>query len=263
MLMLTHTWILKELLAHSGKEAPTQDIFAYNVCPDLLPIHRSVHASMTHRISRFRQVPREYRKAHYVQIHLLADDIAHHGQICEEVVTEFNPDAAGYTYVKGQPLVTPIMDYCANLGCPIDRAEAAYRSHMIIELSTDIYLRKAGEGTALIELFQDSLEKTDRLYMPEFMRTLSWLFGIEGPVIQEALNQAMGFYTPERMIRFAEEGERVGRYVRIFGFNDANEAACAGMWDLMNQGMLLIGDPLDYLHGVVQTIRESPYCGIL
>lgn len=263
MLMLTHTWILKELLALCGQENSTHDIFAYNVCPDLLPIHRSVHASMTHRISRFKQVPREYRKAHYVQIHLLADDIAHHGRICEEVVTEFNPDAAGYTYVKGQPLISPIMDYCANLGCPVDRTEAAYRSHMIIELSMDIYLRKAGEGGALVELFQDALEKTDRLYMHEFIRTLSWLFGIEGPVIQEALDQAMGFYTAERMIRFVEGDERVGRYVRIFGFNDANESACAGMWDLMNQGMLLIGDPMDYLHGVVRTIRESPYCGIL
>lgn len=263
MLMLTHTWILKELLAQSGKEAPTQDIFAYNVCPDLLPIHRSVHASMTHRIARFKEVSREYRKAHYVQIHLLSDDIAHHGSICEEVVTEFNPDASGYTYVKGKPLVEPIMDYCAKFGCPIDRAEAAYRSHMIIELSVDIHLRKAEGGSALVNLFQDALEKTDSLYLPEFKRTLSWLFGIEGPVIQEALNQAMGFYTPERMIRFVEGGERVRRYVRIFGFNEANESACEGMMDLMNQGMSLIGDPMDYLHGVVRTIRESPYCGIL
>ena len=125
MLMLTHTWILKELLALSSSETPTLDIFAYNVCPDLLPIHRTVHASMTHRISRFIQVPREYRKAHYVQLHLLADDIAHHGRICEEVVTEFNPDADGYAYVMGQPLVGPIMDYCNSFGLPVDRVEAA------------------------------------------------------------------------------------------------------------------------------------------
>lgn len=263
MLMLTHTWILQELLAQSSSATPTLDIFAYNVCPDLLPIHRSVHASMTHRISRFKQVPREYRKAPYVQLHLLADDIAHHGRICEEVVTEFNPDADGYAYVVGQPLVGPIMDYCAAFGIPIDRAEAAYRSHMIIELSVDIFLRKNGGGRALVDLFQNALEQTDRLYNAEFTRTLSWLFGIEGPVIQEALNQAMSFYTAERMMRFVDGAERVTHYVKKFGFNEANEAAREGMRDLMNQGMTLIGDPMDYLHGVVRTIRESPYCGIL
>jgi len=263
MLMLTHTWILKELLALSSSATPTLDIFAYNVCPDLLPIHRSVHASMTHRISRFKQVPREYRKAHYVQLHLLADDIAHHGRICEEVVTEFNPDADGYAYVTGQPLVQPIMDYCDSFGLPIDRIEAAYRSHMIIELSVDIYLRKNGEGRALVDLFQDSLEQTDQLYMPEFVRTLSWLFGIDGLVIQESLNQAMAFYTADRMLRFVDGKERIAHYVKKFGFSEVNEAACGGMIDLMNQGMSLVGDPMDYLHGVVRTIRESPYCGIL
>jgi hypothetical protein len=263
MLMLTHTWILRELLALSSSETPALDIFAYNVCPDLLPIHRSVHASMTHRLSRFRQVPREYRKAHYVQLHLLADDIAHHGRICEEVVTEFNPDADGYTYVVGRSLVGPIMDYCASFGLPVDRVEAAYRSHMIIELSVDIYLRKNGEGRALVDLFRNALEQTDRLYMAEFTRTLSWLFGIEGPVIQEALNQAMAFYTAERMMRFVDGEERIAHYVKTFGFNEANESAGEGMRDLMNQGMSLVGDPMEYLHGVVRTIRESPYGVIL
>jgi hypothetical protein len=263
MLMLTHTWILKELLALSSVETPTLDIFAYNVCPDLLPIHRSVHASMTHRLSRFKQVPREYRKALFVQLHLLADDIAHHGRICEEVVTEFNPDADGYAYVAGKPLVGPIMDYCASFGLPVDRVEAAYRSHMIIELSVDIYLRKNGEGRVLVDLFQDALEQTDRLYMPEFTRTLSWLFGIEGPVIQESLNQAMSFYTADRMMRFVDGRERIAHYVKKFGFNEANEPAVEGMRDLMRQGMFLVDDPMDYLHGVVRTIRESPYCGIL
>lgn len=263
MLMLTHTWILRELLALSSSATPTLDSYAYNVSPDLLPIHRSVHASMTHRLSRFKEVPREYRKAHYVQLHLLADDIAHHGRICEEVVTEFNPDADGYAYVVGQPLVGSIMDYCDAFGLPVDRVEAAYRSHMIIELSVDIFLRKNGEGRALVDLFQDALEQTDRFYMAEFTRTLSWLFGIEGPVIQESLSQAMSFYTADRMLRFADGGERVAHYVKKFGFNETNDAACEGMRDLMSQGMSLVGDPMDYLHGVVRTIWESPYCGIL
>ncbi|MBN1548991.1 MAG: hypothetical protein JW902_20235 [Syntrophaceae bacterium] len=260
MLMLTHTWFLKELLALCSPEVKTPDVFAYNICPDLLPIHRNVHASMTHRISRFIEVPREHRKAHYVQLHLLADDIAHHGRICEEVVTEFNPNALGYAYVTGRPLVEPIMDYCNAFDLNIDRTEAAYRSHMIIELSVDIFLRKNGEGQALVNLFQDSLEKTERLYIQEFMRTLSWLFGIEEPVIREALNQGMMFYTAERMVRFVDEAERAPRYVRIFGLSDKNEAACAGMKELMSFGMSLVGDPMDYLHGVVRTIRESPYC---
>lgn len=263
MLMLTHTWILRELLALCPPGVKTPDIFAYNVCPDLLPIHRSVHASMTHRISRFKQVPREHRKAHYVQLHLLVDDIAHHGRICEEAVTEFNPDAKGYAYVTGKPLIRPIMDYCQSLGLPVDRIEAAYRSHMIIELSVDIYLRQNGEGRALVDLFQNALEQTGRLYVSEFTRTLSWLFGIDAAVVQEALNRAMTFYTADKMMRFVNMEQRVGFYVNKFGFNDTNEFACAGMRNLMDQGMSLVGDPMDYLHGVVRTIRESPYCGRL
>jgi hypothetical protein len=263
MLMLTHTWILKELLVLCEPVITTPDIFAYNVCPDLLPIHRSVHAQMTHQISRFREVPCEHRKAHYVQLHLLADDIAHHGRICDKAVTKFNPDAEGYAYVMGRPLVEPIMDYCNRFGLDIDRMEAVYRSHMIIELSVDIFLRKHGEGAALVNLFQDALEKTEILYLQEFTKTLSWLFGIEGAVIREALNQGMMFYTPEKMIRFVDEAERAQRYVRIFGLNDKNGAVCAGMIDLMRLGMSLIGDPMDYLHGVVRAIQESPYCGDL
>jgi len=261
MLMLTHTWILKELLTQYPSEIKTPDVFAYNVCPDLLPIHRSVHASMTHRISRFKQVPREHRKAHYVQLHLLADDIAHHGRICDEVVTEFDPDARGYAYVVGQPLVKPIMDYCESCGLSVDRIEAAYRSHMIIELSVDIYLRQNGEGKTLIDLFQDALEQTDRLYITEFTRTLSWLFGIDSAIIQEALDRAMNFYTADKMMRFVDMKQRAGFYVKKFGFSETNESVCAGMKDLMDRGMSLVGDPMDYLHGVVRTIRESPYCG--
>ncbi|MDX9745965.1 MAG: hypothetical protein WCX84_02055 [Syntrophales bacterium] len=263
MLMLTHTWILRELLDLAGLEVTTPDIFVYNVCPDILPIHRSVHSSMTHRIPRFMKVPPEFRKAHYVQIHLLADDIAHHGRICEEVVTEFNPDATGYTYVMGKSLVDPIMDYCARFGCAVNRLEAIYRSHMIVELSIDVYLRETAAGNGLIDLFQDAMAKTDRYYMPEFTKTLSWLFGVEESVIREAMNHAMDFYTLEKMIRFTKGDERVPRYVRIFGADDANESACAGMEELMDQGMSLIGDPTAYLHGVVRAIRESPYCGIL
>ena len=198
-----------------------------------------------------------------MQLHLLADDIAHHGRICEEVVTEFNPDAEGYAYVAGRCLVDPIMEYCHAFGLDIDRTEAAYRSHMIIELSVDIFLRKHEEGIILVNLFQEALEKTETIYIQEFSRTLSWLFGIEGAVIREALNQGMMFYTPEKMIRFVDETERAPRYVRIFGLSDKNEAACAGMRDLMRLGMSLVGDPMDYLHGVVRTIRESPYCGVL
>ncbi len=263
MLMLTHTWILREFLALCPVAERTPDIFAYNVCPDLLPVHRSVHASMTHRVARFTSVPREYRKAHYIQLHLLTDDIAHHGRICEEVVTEFNPDAGGFAYVTGRPLIEPIMDYCASLGLPIDRNEAAYRSHMIIELSVDVRLRQGQEGRALIALFQEALEKTESLYMHEFIRTLSWLFGIDAAIVRESLRQAMDFYTAERMVRFVEAGEKVGFYVRRFGFSAANRPACEGMEKLMTQGLSLVGDPRDYLRGIVRTIRQSPYCGIL
>jgi hypothetical protein len=134
---------------------------------------------------------------------------------------------------------------------------------MIIELSVDIYLRQNGEGRALVDLFQNALEQTGRLYVSEFTRTLSWLFGIDAAVVQEALNRAMTFYTADKMMRFVNMEQRVGFYVNKFGFNDANEFACAGMRNLMDQGMSLVGDPMDYLHGVVRTIRESPYCGRL
>ena len=43
--------------------------------------------------------------------HLLVDDLAHYGFICPGIPAEFDPDSHGYSYIKGKPLINPIMDF--------------------------------------------------------------------------------------------------------------------------------------------------------
>jgi len=50
MLMMTHTWILKEFLGSDFRDS--LDLYVYNVCPDLLPIHKCITSEFTHGISR-------------------------------------------------------------------------------------------------------------------------------------------------------------------------------------------------------------------
>lgn len=96
MLLLAHTWILKEFLALDPRKCRDPDIYIHNLSPDILTIHEAIKPVTTHGISRFRNFPSRYKKAAFVQFHLLVDDMAHYGEITDDLNNVFNPDSGGY-----------------------------------------------------------------------------------------------------------------------------------------------------------------------
>jgi len=263
MQALAHTWILRELVKKCpAMQQDTADIFVYNISPDFLPAHPDITAETTHQIARFTHVPHQYRKAHYVQFHLLADDFSHHGEICGEVVRAFNPHAGGYAYVMGSSLVAPIMEYCRERNVAIEHEDAVYYSHMIIELSVDIYLRRSGEGEELAGLFGEAINQTAADYFPEFAEVLAWTFaGVNAAMIKKSLQQLARFYRADRLISVADAHDRIQYYVKRLGETmSGDRRSYEEMNSLVETGLALIGDPKDYLREVVQALLESSYC---
>ena len=240
------------------------DIFAYNVAPDFLSSHPDITAAMTHQIPRFTHAPSQYRKAHYVQLHLLVDDFAHHGQIYGEAVRAFNADAQGYAYATGHSLVEPIMEYCRMRGIAMEYRDAVYFSHMIIELSVDIYLRRSDEGKELVALFQEGVNQVSADYFPEFTGILLWLFaGVNTDMIRYSLRRVTKFYGSDPLILFADAHDRIQYYAQRLGEIKTTDGkrSYEGMRILVEKGLSLIGDPREYLREVVvRTLMESPYC---
>lgn len=153
MLMLTHTWILKEFIGQSRLDQDVLDLFTYNVSPDMLCFHKDITADMTHGIPRFCSMPKEYRKAAFVHFHLLVDDIAHHGKIDTSIVKEFNPYSKGYTYIKGRPLIEPLKQFYEDIGKDISFNHISYQTHMIIEMAFDLALHYGQDNQDLLSLF--------------------------------------------------------------------------------------------------------------
>lgn len=140
MLMLTHSWLLAHYLGKEKFNRKLQDLYVYNICPDFLPAGPVFSPRLTHGAPRFRPIPPEFQGANFIVFHLMVDDISHYGLIKARPDEEFNPDAEGYSYLKGIPLRGPLMDFHQTYGNPIDLAQAAYQSHMVIEMTFDLAL---------------------------------------------------------------------------------------------------------------------------
>ena len=257
MLMLTHTRFLKEFIGADHISRDNLDIFAYNVFPDLLPVHESITPEMTHGIPRFSRLPQKYHKAAFVQFHLLVDDMAHYGKICEKAVINFNPNSNGYAYVKGRPLIQPIMDFYKDIGDEISFSEAAYRSHMIIEMSFDLTLQR--EDSSLATLFSEALNYTVENKQTEFSKTLSWIFGIKEKIITEAINRAVAIYTKEWLEDLMSLEGRVSLFVDKFCYGCDDGKARNDVGSLFDQGMDLVTDYKDFLHTTLNAIKDSGF----
>ena len=254
--MLTHTWILKEFLGTDRLSRDVLDMFVYNVSPDILSIHGTITSDMTHGIPRFRPLPRQYKKAAFVHFHLLVDDIAHHGKISRTAVRGFNPNSDGYTYVKGRPLVRPIMDFYKSIGKEIGYSRAAYQSHMIIEMTFDLVLHQARGNGELIPLFCEALEYTVQNRLREFSETNAWLFGIGEEIIDEAIRQGRDACSMDRMGRFMDMEGRIGLCIDKFGLDRNDDSTWRGMKNLIASGMALVADYEDFLYPAMREIKK-------
>lgn len=258
MLMLTHTWILKEFLGKRVDE-DVLDLFTYNVSPDMLCFHKDITAAMTHGIPRFCNLPDAHRKAAFVHFHLLVDDIAHHGRIGHEIVKEFNPYSKGYTYVKGRPLIEPITDFYHDIGKHVDFENISYQSHMIIEMMFDLALHYNQVDQRLLTLFCDSIDFTAENKIDEYSNTLGWLLGINRDVAAMALHNGQKVCTLERMNLFTSMKGRINAFTNRFGLDQNDIQTLQGVESLMNLGMELVSDYEEFLFPTIKTVKDAGF----
>ena len=258
MLMLTHAWLLEHFLGDRCLNRETRDLFIYNICPDFLPIHHRFSSEMTHGISRFRELPAEYQKAAFIHFHLMVDDISHHGLIDKVPVRVFNPDSLGYSYLKGRPLIQPLMELYESQGKPIDVSVAAYRSHMIIEMTFDLalFLSMPEDGRRLIALMSEALQMTLRDQLDEFTSVVGWLYDINPQDIADALRQCAAVYTESRMNRFMSLDGRMQVFGHKFGLDAADDRTRACLEKIMTRGMDLVGDYAEFLNPTLTSVRK-------
>jgi len=261
MLMMTHTWLLKNYLRDPNLIADNLDLFIYNICPDLLPLHQDITAADTHGIPRCLTRPPAHRKNAFVHFHLMVDDLSHHGMIASEPVREFNPDSRGYTYLKGKPLVRPLLEIYDFQGTPIDRDQAAYRSHMIIEMTFDLVMHCAriAEGEQLIALLCEAMRFTMAERLTEFSENIAGLYGFSPAMVRETMQAGAVFYNYDRIRRFMTLEGRMQLFAGKFGISRDDKIALDMLRVIMNQGMELVRDYNDFMAPTLAEIRRAGF----
>ncbi len=263
MLMLTHTWLLRMFLGPHLSKSVEPDLYIHNVSPDILPIHKDITTDMTHGAERLSRLPQEYKKANFTQFHLLVDDIAHYGRICKDPGKTFNPDSGGYPYRKGRMLIEPLVEFHRGIGHRISYHEAAYRSHIIIEIAFDQVLQDGDEPYDILPLFFGALHYTVEDKMEDFCRTSSWFYGIREATIAEALKKGKEKCTRESPEPFASFAGRVALYIGKFGLDRHDDATWSGLSNILLQGMDMVSDYEDYLAETIKAIRETGFTSSL
>ena len=160
MLMLTHTYLLQQIMSASNIKNSDPDIYIYNIAPDLLTIHPDINANQTHSIKRFIEAPPDHKRTAYIMFHLLVDDLAHYGNISLQCQEGFDPHSAGYTYLKGRHLIDSIIELYKIIDRDISYNEAAYRSHLIIEMIYDLVILSHIHEDGSIDLLEDAIHFT-------------------------------------------------------------------------------------------------------
>lgn len=217
MLMLTHTYLLQSYLKTAEDKKHDLDIYVYNIVPDLLTIHPQINSRQTHDIKRTLDIPPEYSGAAYVMFHLLLDDLAHYGVICCNELKEFDPNSQGYSYIKGKPLINPLLQMHKDIKNEISYNEAVYRSHLIIEMLYDLAILKQINFSHTINLLSEAVTYTAENKMPQFVRTMKWLYNMEEEQVNAVIKEAAVYLTEERMNRIMDLEGRIKLYAGKFG----------------------------------------------
>ena len=256
MLMLTHTYLLQEIMEASGMKDVESDIYVYNIAPDLLTIHPDIDAHQTHSIQRFVSAPPEHSRTAYVMFHLLVDDLAHYGKISLEYQDGFDPDSPGYTYVKGKSLVHEILDLHKIIDREITYNEAAYRSHLIIEMIYDLVILKKIESVKSINVLAEAILFTREKREEEFCSNMSWLYGIEKNAVRDVLDRASLYITKDRMNGFMNIEGRIRLFIDKFGLKNSNEKFHEAISKLFSNALNSIENE-EFLHEIQKSVRNS------
>lgn len=256
MLMLTHTYILQNLLGVAGIKNYSFDIFVYNIVPDLLTIHPDINSQKTHKIKRLLQIPPHYPKAAYIMFHLLVDDLAHYGKICPGIPDEFNPDSQGYTYIKGKPLINSILDFQKKIDKEISYNEAAYRSHLIVEMIYDLAIIDHINKNHTMELLSEAICTTAEEKMDEFTTTINWLYGLGKSEIGEVMQKAKSYMTEEKIRKTMNIEGRIRLYAFKFGLPGDEPSYLAGINNIFLQARELLDDNEIFLRETAESVKN-------
>ncbi len=258
MLMLTHTYLLQKVLGASDIKNKSLDVYIYNITPDLLTIHPDINSTKTHNIKRFTQIPVKYPQAAYVMFHLLVDDLAHHGSICLDYKEEFNPESQGYCYIKGKPLINAILDLHKLIKNEISYNEAAYRSHLIIEIIYDLVILDEIKAFETISLLAQAIIYTVDNKLDEFASTIGWLYDIGEKDVRQVMKDACFYLTKERMNSIMNIEGRIRLYSDKFGLKNKDKLFYEGIKKifLKAKDLLELDEKELFLRQTAKTIKD-------
>ena len=258
MLILTHTYLLQKVLGEADIKSKDLDIYIYNIAPDLLTIHPDINSDKTHNIKRFAEIPAKYPQAAYVMFHLLVDDLAHFGSICLDYQEEFNPESQGYCYIKGKPLINTILDLHKTIQNEISYNEAAYRSHLIIEMIYDLVILKEINSLESISLLVEAINFTVNNKLDEFTSTISWLYGLEEGDIRSVMKNACAYLTIVRVEQIMNIEGRIRLYSDKFGLKSKDKLFYEGIKNLFLRAKdsLELDEKELFLHQTAKTIKD-------
>ena len=257
--MLTHTCLLQQIMDASNSQNRDPDIYIYNIAPDLLTIHPGITANQTHSINRFIEAPPDHQRTAYIMFHLLVDDLAHYGKISLQCQEGFDPHSAGYTYVKGRHLIGSIMDLYKILDRVISYNDAAYRSHLIVEMIYDLVILSHIQAKGSVALLEDAIHFTFDHRGNEFCEEIGWLYGIEKDHVRNVLKNAVSYITKERLERIMNIEGRIRLFTDKFGLRTNNAMFADAISALFHDALSSV-DNDNFLQETAATIKKSGWC---
>ncbi|MEE9912601.1 MAG: hypothetical protein K4571_12860 [Deltaproteobacteria bacterium] len=255
MLMLTHTCLLQQIMSESAIRYSDPDIYIYNIAPDLLTIHPDINANQTHSIPRFIKAPPDHQRTAYIMFHLLVDDLAHYGSLSLACQEGFDPHSSGYTYLKGRHLIESIINLHKIIEKDITYNEAAYRSHLIIEMIYDLVILSHIRKKNSMELLENAIHFTLDRRKKEFCEDISWLYGIEISHVQDVLKNAVSYITKERLERIMNIEGRIRLFTDKFGLRNDNLEFSEAIQTLFQDALSSIENE-EFLEQTAVTIRN-------
>lgn len=255
MFMLTHTYFLQKVLGAAKIKNIDPDVYVYNIVPDLLTIHPDISPDKTHKLRRSLQIPTQYSKSAYVIFHLLVDDLSHYGYISDEQEV-FNCDSQGYSYIKGKNLINAIMELHKVTQRDISYNEAAYQSHLIIEMIYDLVIFNHIHSLKTIDLLVEAINFTAKNKIDEFAATINWLYGFDNNEIKEVMKNAVLYITKEGMESIMNIEGRINLYKDKFGLQSNEQLFYDSLRKLFHQAIDLIDDDESFFLQAMQIIKN-------
>jgi len=259
--MLTHTYFLQQVVETAGGKSIEPDSYVYNIAPDLLTLSPNISANRTHAIGRNITIPSVFAKAAFVFFHLFVDDLVHYGHVCDEMQEGFDADSEGYCYLKGRRLVDAIIELHRLLNREISRNEAAYQSHLIIEMIYDLVITRQIHENRTIEILVDALRYTAEKKLDEFAAVMHWMYGLEKQQIAEVLKTASLFLTKERMADLMTMNGRIILYQDKFGLKSDSVLFSQAVKKLFDRALNSITDEDGLCRRAVSAMDELRRCG--